>query len=102
MHEPSRQGVIGDVLDVVAMGDDPHFILWRNKDILSRPQVCPLAEELPVRIEDLDPVILTIADIDSPAGINGNRVRCVKFSRSDSSLSPSQQVFPVTVNFHDA
>ena len=35
-HDATGQSVVGQVLDVVAMGDDPHLVLRRDEEILRR------------------------------------------------------------------
>src|ERR1022692_2765697 len=63
-HDPPRQRVVGEVLFPVAVGDDPHLVLRRDVHPLGCPQMSPLPQELPVGIENLDAVVLAVADVD--------------------------------------
>src|ERR1035441_3241489 len=63
-HDPPRQRVVGQVLLVVPVRDDLQLVFRRDVHPLRGPQMGPLAEELPVGIENLDAVVLAVPDID--------------------------------------
>src|SRR5438876_884942 len=71
LHQPARQGIVGDVLYVVAMGHDPHLVLGGDEHSLRGAQMRPLLQKLSVRGENLDAVVLSVADVDAALGIDG-------------------------------
>lgn len=64
LHDPTGQRIVGEILDVVAVGDDPHFVVRSNEDILRRSEMIPLAQILPVGSENLNTIVLAIAHVD--------------------------------------
>ena len=50
--------------------------------------VCPLAEILTVRAEDLDAVVLAIADEDAPVGRHGDTVRDEELAGAAARCAP--------------
>ena len=62
----------------------------------------PLGDELPVLIEDLNAVVLTIADEHASARIDGERVRDIELARAHAFLAPRLEELSVLVELHDA
>src|SRR3954452_5334686 len=69
---------IGDVDGVVFGDEDP-----------ARPaELAPLVQECAVLIEDLDPVVLAVADEQPPARVDGDRMRLAELAMSGSLTAP--------------
>ncbi len=71
VHDSAGQRIVGDVLDIVAVRDDPHLVLG-DEDVLRRAEMRPLTQKFAVFLEDLNAVILAIADVDGIARIDGD------------------------------
>src|SRR5215208_37086 len=69
---------IRDVDDIVSV----------NIDSARAAELRPLVEEFAVLIENLDAIILPIADEQPPLRIDGDRVGNIEFSRSRTLLAP--------------
>src|SRR5437899_12240684 len=82
------------------MGDDPYLVFGRNEDVLRGAQVGPLIEKFSVRIENLNPIVLAVAHVDSAFGVERDRMRGVEFARPRSGLAPIQIVFTFPLNHH--
>ena len=89
-HDTAGESVVGDVLDIVAMGHDPHLIFGRDEDVLRCPQVGPHSKELAVGIKELDAVVLAVTGVDRTFRINRNRVDDVKLTRTRAMLAPKR------------
>src|SRR5260370_7216935 len=63
--------------------------------------VHPLPQEFSVPVEDLNPAILSISDIDQ-APINPNRVRRFKLSWTSPFHSPAEQEVAAFVELHNS
>src|SRR5690242_19849303 len=55
-----------------------------------------------VLIEDLDAIVLAVADKEAPLRIKGQRVRTVEFAATCSFLAPRLEELTVRIEFHDA
>src|SRR5262249_10188397 len=75
---------------------------WSDEHVLGAAEVGPLAKELAVRVEDLDTVILAVADVDGAFGIDGHGVGRVELAGALASLAPIKQVLAVGSDFDDA
>src|SRR6185436_19201292 len=77
------------------MRDHPDFVVGRDKDVLCRAEMGPHAEELAFGCEDLDAIILAVADIDSALGVELHGVGRVELAGSTSGLTPFKEIFAV-------
>src|SRR5947207_11574376 len=69
----------------------------------ARPaELIPDIEELAVLIEDLDAVVLAVADEQTPARVHGDRVRLADLSRARALAAPFLQELSGAIEFHDA
>ena len=89
-RDRARLGV-GDV-DVVALVDeDP-----------ARPaELRPLLDEVAVLIEDLNAVVVAVADEQPPFGIERERVRLIEFARAGAGLAPALDQLAVLRELQD-
>ena len=62
----------------------------------------PLRDKLAVLIEDLDSVVLAIADKQPSSRIEGNRVDDIEFTRSHAFTAPGLDELSILVELHDA
>ena len=95
MHDPPRQCIVGQVLLVVSVSDDPEFVLGRDVHSLGSPEMGPLPEKFAVGIENLNAIILAVADIHILVGIDSHHMGSVELSRSGAALAPLHQVFAI-------
>src|SRR6476469_3455265 len=95
MHDAPRQSIVGQILNVIAVGDDPHVILRGNEDVLRASQVCPLPKKMSVSIKDLDAVVLAIAHIDGALRIYGHGMRNLKLAWAVARFAPSQKILAI-------
>ncbi len=84
------------------MRDDPHLVFGRDEDVLGGAEVSPLAQKFAVGIENLDAVILPVADVNRAFGIHGNRMRRVEFTGPGAALAPVENVFSLVRKLHHA
>ena len=59
---------------------DVDRVVFRDRDAARPAELRPLVEKLAVLIEDLDAVVVAIADKEAAARVQGNRVRHVEFA----------------------
>ena len=102
LHDTSGKGVVGDVFDVVAVRDDPHLVVGRDEDVLRRAEVVPFAQVLAVGIEDLDAVVLAVADVDDARGIDRDRVNGIELAPTRAGLAPRGDVLAFRGELDDA
>src|SRR4029450_9192031 len=62
----------------------------------------PLSDELAVLVEDLNAVVLSIADDKASPRIDGQRVNDVELARTHTLPAPGLDELAVLVEFHDA
>src|SRR5262249_52063318 len=83
---------IGDVDDVVLVDEDA-----------ARPaELRPLVEVVALLIEDLDAVVLAVADEQPAARIHGQRVGNIDLARTGALLAPGLDELAVPAELHDA
>src|SRR5262245_61274534 len=49
---------------------DPQMLICGDHDVVRTPDSGPLRKELPVLVEDLDPTVVGIGDVDAPVPID--------------------------------
>ena len=81
VHDAPRQCIVGQVLLIVSVSDDPQLVVGRDVHALGSPEMGPLAEELAIGIEDLDAIVLAVADIDILVGIDAHDMGGVELTR---------------------
>jgi hypothetical protein len=71
-------------------------------DAAGRAEVCPLLEEGPVLIEDLDADVALVSDDDAALGIHGDGVRVGELSgcRPRAGYAPAENESAVTRELH--
>src|SRR5262249_1770722 len=93
---PSR--VIGARLRV----GDVHHVVLRNPEAARPSELFPGVEQLAVLIENLDPVVLAIADEQPALRIERDRVRLADLIRAVAFHSPLFEVGAVLAELHDS
>jgi len=88
MHDAPGQSIVRQILNVIAVRDDPHVVPRGNEDVLRASEVCPLAEKMSVSIKDLDAIVLTIAHIDSALRIYCHGMRNLKLAWTPAWFAP--------------
>src|SRR5204863_2720736 len=94
--------VVRNVLDVVAMRHHPHLVLRRNKNALGRSEMRPLLQEAALLIENLNPVVLAVADVDSSLRVDPDRMRSLELARPRARGAPREQELAVFIELHYA
>ncbi len=59
-------------------------------------------DEIAVLVEDLDAVVVAVADVEPALGVEGERVRLVEFAGTGAELAPRLDQFAVLGEFEDA
>src|ERR1700676_1145978 len=80
---------IGHINDVFGVDENP----------AGRAVLLPFFDVVAVLIEDLNPVVIAVTHKQASFGIEGERVRSVKFARTTAFLSPSLDELSVTRKF---
>src|SRR5688572_16808896 len=101
LHQLARECVVGDVLTIVAMGQDPHLVFRCDEEALRASEMFPDLDQFAVRVEDLNAVVLTVADIHTVFGVNADRMRYAELSRLIARRPPGSEVLPRLVEFHN-
>src|SRR5213594_2963874 len=73
-----------------------------DEDAARAAELPPLVEELAVLIEDLDAVVLAIADEQTSPRVHRDRVRLAHFTAARAFLPPLLDVLPILVEADDA
>src|SRR5260221_2486398 len=69
----------------------------------ARPaELLPLLKVVSILVENLNPVVVAIADEQAPFGIEGQAMRQVEFPRAGSFFPPRLDEFPIFRKLHDA
>src|SRR5213593_4561637 len=69
----------------------------------ARPaELFPLCDELAVLVEDLDPVVVPVADEQPAFGIHRERVRLVELAGSGPQLAPGLDQLPIPGELENA
>src|ERR1700674_4275135 len=92
---------VGPAIPRFRVGDIDYVVLV---DVhAARPaKLEPLGDELAVLVEDLDSVVLAVADEQPAAGIEGERVDHVEFTWAHAFCAPRLDEFSVLVQLHDS
>src|SRR5580700_5972350 len=61
----------------------------------------PFANEVAIAVENLNPVVLSVPNIQEPLRVNDNRVRNIKFTGTRTLLSPVLHEFAILVVLND-
>src|SRR5262249_43828733 len=85
----------------LGIGDVDRVVL-RDEDAARPPELTPLVEHTAVLIEDLNAVVLAVADQQPAARIDRDRVRLAQLARSGSLPSPLLHVFAFRREADDA
>ena len=78
---------------------DPQVLIPGHVQKIGMRNVRPLVEVFAVLVEDLDPRVFAIADIDAPLRVDGNPVDGLELPGPDPGLPHSIRYFPSFENF---
>src|SRR5439155_19909849 len=76
-------------------------VVARDVDAARPAELMPDVEQLAVLIEDLNAVVLAIADEQPPARVHRDRVRLADLSRARSLRAPFLQILSGAIELHD-
>ena len=82
------------------MRDDPQLARRVDRDPLRRAQMGPDLEQLSVRVEDLDPVVLAVAHVEPPLPVDLDVVRRVELAWLRTLLAPRLHERPIAPEPH--
>src|ERR1019366_5465445 len=98
-----------DAGELVSAGVGPGFrirdvdrVVRVDEDPARPPELPPFVDERAVLIEDLDAVVLPVADIQAPARVHRNRVRLAELAAAGSLPAPLLDERAVLREPHDA
>src|SRR5438105_14490715 len=77
-------------------------VVLRDEDATRPAELAPLVQVVAVLIEDLDPIVLAIADEQPSARVHRNRVRLAHLAAARSLPAPLLHVLPVLGESADA
>src|SRR2546427_12302202 len=81
---------------------DVNIVLLVDEDAARTAELLPLGDELAVLIEDLDAVVIAIADEEAFARIHRERVRLIEFTGRGAELAPLLDELAGLVELQDA
>ena len=82
--------------------DHPHMLIGCDAEPVWITDTRPLPEETAVGVEDLDPSILPIANIDAIILVDYHGVRKHEFARAGTVGAPGLDESPAAIEFYDA
>ena len=85
---------------VVAPIDHPDVLIRADEETIRVSNTRPLLQEIPFRIEDLDPLVLAIPHINVALFVYRNAVWQIEFTRTRSVFPPGLQEVPVAIKLH--
>jgi hypothetical protein len=80
----------------------PDMLIRRDKKAVGVADAVPLLQKLAVGVEDLNALVLAIADINAVVSVDDDRVRQIEFARQRSICTPRLDELAVTVELDDA
>ena len=81
---------------------DVDRLILGDVDAKRRPEVLPLAQEVAIRIEDLDAKVLAVANVDEPLFVHGDPVGQVELAFAGTGPAPGLHETPLFGKLHDA
>src|SRR5262249_51940863 len=79
---------------------DVDRIVRGNRDAARSAELAPLVEQVAVLIENLDAVVLAVADKQAPARVDRDRVRLAQLAAAGSLPAPLLDESPVAAELH--
>src|SRR5262245_25028185 len=80
----------------------PDLLILGDREARDAAGAAPLGQELAVRVEDFDPLVVAIGDVDTALRIDDEVVREAELAGTLAALAPLRQKLAVARVLHDA